>query len=102
MLGTPRCCSSIRRACGTLLVAAVVALLSHLGTMPHHHPAAEPGLYNQEHDLSTLAAPAAFLLFEGPPCLGVELAGQSPVPAFPPNPRVPPQGLAALRAPPGT
>jgi len=39
-----------------LVTLAVVAVVFTAATVPHTHVTAKPGLYNQEHDLSYLAA----------------------------------------------
>jgi hypothetical protein len=39
-----------------LLLLTVATLLLQGGSLPHSHQLSKPGLYNQEHDLTTLAA----------------------------------------------
>jgi hypothetical protein len=39
-----------------LLGLVVASLLLQGGSLPHTHQSSKPGLYNQEHDLTTLAA----------------------------------------------
>ena len=49
-----------------LLVLALVALLLRDGSLPHQHLGASPGLYNHDHDLSTLATVAGALVPDRP------------------------------------
>jgi len=39
-----------------VIALALAALVADAGSVPHAHLGGEPGLYNQEHDLSALAA----------------------------------------------
>jgi hypothetical protein len=48
------------------LLLALLALLLQGGSVPHLHLAAEPGLFNHDHDLSALAAAAGALLTLSP------------------------------------
>jgi len=57
-----------RLAIVTLLVLACAGMLAQTGSVPHLHQAHEPGIYNEEHDLTLLAALAAqALLVDGTP-----------------------------------
>ena len=49
-----------------LLVLGLVALLLRDGSLPHQHVGTSPGLYNHDHDLSTLAALAGALVPDRP------------------------------------
>ena len=74
------------------LLVGLLALLVQGGSLPHQHLAAESGLFNHDHDLSTLATVAGALLPLGP----------DPTPTWislaPPATRVPiPHALAPHR-----
>jgi hypothetical protein len=75
-----------------LLLLALLALLLQGGSLSHQHLCAEPGLFNHDHDLGTLATVAGALLPLGP----------DPIPTWisltPPTMRAPaPRALAPRR-----
>jgi hypothetical protein len=83
-----------------LTTAALLACVLDGGSVPHSHAAGQPGLYNQEHDLSYLAtfggavpAPDGAVLA---PLSVVALA----VVLVPPRPALAPRRDADSRAPP--
>src|SRR5262245_13410279 len=91
-----------------LLVLAVVALLLRDGSAPHQHVGAEPGFYNYDHDLSTLAAraggvvpgkpePAPALVALGPIALPA-VAVRAAAPRCHADPRAPPHPSSARNA----
>jgi len=49
-----------------VLVLALVALLLRDGSLSHQHFGTAPGLYNHDHDLSTLATVAGALVPDSP------------------------------------
>jgi hypothetical protein len=49
-----------------VLVLALAALLLRDGSVPHQHLGASPGLYNHDHDLSTLATVSGGLVPDRP------------------------------------
>lgn len=53
------CSRALRRLAGIaavfLLAPALVAMLVSAASLPHVHGGPEPGFFNQDHDLSTLA-----------------------------------------------
>jgi hypothetical protein len=48
------------------LVLALAALLAREASLPHQHAAVEPGLFNHDHDLCTLATIAGGLVPDTP------------------------------------
>ncbi len=84
-----------------VFVLALVALLSREASLPHQHASVAPGLFNQDHDLCTLATVAGGLVPDAPepgPVL-VSLA-PAPVTAALAVRAVAPRCLADPRAPP--
>ena len=84
----------------SVLALALFAVLFQGGSVPHQHLGAEPGFFNHDHDLSTLATVGGAVVPAGPdpaPDLVVTAAPATPpaaVQARPPrrhaDPRAPP------------
>jgi hypothetical protein len=73
-----------RAALSLALVAlAVVASIVAAGSVPHSHQADSVGLYNQEHDLSTLAALAGSAPLTATTTIAVALVASRPLSAAP-------------------
>jgi hypothetical protein len=89
-----------RRSCLLLLVLIALPLLGQSGSLPHTHTGANPGFFNEEHDLTLLATSGAAALPEAAPSLFALVlvallaahVAHRPVPA--------PEGAPACRAPP--
>jgi hypothetical protein len=86
---------------GALAALALLGFLASVGSVPHTHTGYGTGLYNQEHDLSYLAAfgggappPAAA------PATPVDAPIVAPPPPAPLRPGSAPRRLARPRAPP--
>jgi hypothetical protein len=77
------CFRLLRRLTGSaavlLLAPALVAMLVSAASLPHVHGGPEPGFFNQDHDLSTLAglSGAALLSAVPSPATLVLVRGQS-------------------------
>jgi hypothetical protein len=84
-----------------LLVLACAGMVAQAGSLPHVHKAYEPGIYNEEHDLSLLAALAAqALLCDGMPAAGIDaVVSEVPSPS-PERPAIRSLRARASRAPP--
>jgi hypothetical protein len=61
-----------------VLGLALAALLLRDASLPHQHVSASSGLFNHDHDLSTLAAVAGALVPD-PPEPGPRLVSQAPI-----------------------
>jgi hypothetical protein len=84
-----------------LLVLACAGMLAQAGSVPHLHDAHEPGIYNEEHDLSLLAALAAqALLSVGATAPSLDVVAGTPVPLVPESPAIRVVRSGASRAPP--
>jgi hypothetical protein len=84
-----------------LLVIACAGMIAQAGSVPHVHKAHEPGLYNEEHDLSLLAASAAqALLSEGAAATTGDVVVGEPLPLIPERPALRLVHPDASRAPP--
>jgi hypothetical protein len=90
-----------RMPLAALTALALLGFLASVGSVPHTHTGAGAGLYNQEHDLSYLAA------FGGgapPPAAAPATPVDAPIVAVPPpaplRPGSVPRRLARPRAPP--
>jgi hypothetical protein len=84
-----------------LLVFACAGMIAQAGSLPHVHKAHEPGIYNEEHDLSLLAASAAqALLSEGTAATGIDVVVGEPLPLIPERPAIRAVHADASRAPP--
>src|SRR5262245_16377509 len=101
--GRARLPSGIRmdRRLVALLVLVLVALLLRDGSLPHQHLGARAGLYNHDHDLSTLATVAGGLVPDRPeagpvlvalaPIAPPAIAVRSAAPRRHADPRAPPR-----------
>src|SRR5262245_17519570 len=88
-----------RRYLAVVLLAFAALVVRDAG-LPHRHDAAAPGLYNHDHDLSTLATVAGGLLpdspqagpilvvLASPPTLAISVWAEAP--RSPAEPRAPP------------
>jgi hypothetical protein len=84
-----------------LLALALVALLLRDGSLSHQHLGTKAGLYNHDHDLSTLATVAGGLVPDRPdpgpalvalaPIAGPAVAVRATAPRCHADPRAPPQ-----------
>jgi hypothetical protein len=99
------CFRVLQRLAGTaavlLLAPALVAMLVSAASLPHVHGGPEPGFFNQDHDLSTLAgssgtallsavhSPAALVLVASRP-LGLATHRLLAAPRRHADPRAPP------------
>jgi hypothetical protein len=84
-----------------LLVIACAGMIAQAGSVPHVHKAHEPGIYNEEHDLSLLAAGAAqALLSEAAATTSRDVVVGEPLPLIPERPATRSARSAASRAPP--
>ena len=84
-----------------LLVLACAGMIAQAGSLPHLHKAHEPGIYNEEHDLSLLAALAAqALLSEGATAPSLDVVVGAPPPLVPERPAIRSVHADASRAPP--
>jgi hypothetical protein len=84
-----------------LLLLACAGMIAQAGSVPHTHKAHEPGLYNEEHDRSLLAALAAqALLSEGATAPSLEVVVGAPLPLVPERPALRTAHPDASRAPP--
>ena len=62
-----------------LLLLAAAAMVLQLGSVQHLHAAADPGLYNQEHDLTLLASLAGHVVeADVVPVLRLDAASTTP------------------------
>jgi hypothetical protein len=86
----------------TLVALAVLASVASTGSVPHAHVAGEPALYNQEHDLSTLAALGSAAPLPAPVAVAAALVVLAVLPAPPSRLRSRRAGGHASRAPPAT
>jgi hypothetical protein len=84
-----------------LLVVACAGLLAQAGSVPHVHKAHEPGIYNEEHDLTLLAALAAqALLSAGATAPSLEVVVGAPEPLVVESAAIRVVRSGASRAPP--
>jgi hypothetical protein len=84
-----------------LLVLACAGMVAQAGSVPHAHKAHEPGIYNEEHDLSLLAAAAAQgLLSEGVAATSLDVVVGEPLPLIPERPAIRAAHPDTSRAPP--
>ena len=84
-----------------LLVLACAGMIAQAASLPHVHRAYEPGLYNEEHDLTLLAALAALaLLTEGATAPSLEVVVGAPLPLISERPAICAAHADASRAPP--
>ena len=91
----------VRLVTPCLVVAAVLGVVLSAGSLPHSHQPSLPGLYNQEHDLTQLAAVGGLWLLADSPSVGpIALAMLLVVPAISWWPRTRPRRLTDNRAPP--
>jgi len=90
-----------RGASGLLVTLAVISLVVAAGSVAHNHAGVQPGLYNQEHDLSYLATLSGAALQPAVAAMAtlVVLAVMILAPASP-RPPVAPRRHADPRAPP--
>jgi hypothetical protein len=99
------CSRLLRRLAGSaavlLLAPALVAMLVSAASLPHVHGGPEPGFFNQDHDLSTLAglSGAALLSAVHSPAALVPVASQ-PLRLATHRPLAAPRRHADPRAPP--
>lgn len=87
-------------AFGLLAILALAALLLQDGSLPHQHVSADPGLFNRDHDLTTLATVGAGILSDTPdttPCVVLQVFATGVVTA---RPAWAPRRHADSRAPP--
>jgi hypothetical protein len=84
-----------------LLVLACAGMVVQAGSLPHLHRGYEPGIYNEEHDLTLLAALAALaLLSDGVAATGIDTVVSELPPLSPERPVIRPVLASASRAPP--
>jgi hypothetical protein len=83
-----------------VLVLALVALLLRDGSLPHQHLGTDPGLYNHDHDLGTLATVAGALVPDSPEPAPMVVACAPPATPAVGVRALLPRCLADLRAPP--
>jgi hypothetical protein len=92
----------MKRRLGALTIAAaILALVLETASVPHAHLGVSAGLWNQEHDLATLAAFGTGVLLPEPAVAPPLVLVASAVPARPAGvPRTAPRPHADPRAPP--
>jgi hypothetical protein len=84
-----------------LLVVTCAGMLAQAGSVPHVHKAHEPGIYNEEHDLTLLAALAAqALLSPGGTAPSLEVVVGAPEPLVVESPAIRAVLADGSRAPP--
>src|SRR5947208_16887223 len=91
----------VRAALLVLIVVATLGLVRSAGSLPHTHQPSLPGLYNQEHDLTLLAAVGGIgPLPDAPSVDPIALATLLVVPPISWLPRARPRRTTDYRAPP--
>lgn len=85
-----------------LFVLAVLAMLLQDGSIPHLHLASQPGLYNHDHDLGSLATVGSGLVPDVPAAVLLVAAVLVVALARPAPPESAPIGHADSRAPPAS
>jgi hypothetical protein len=85
----------------TLLVLACAGMVVQAGSLPHVHKAHDPGIYNEEHDLTLLAALAAHgLLSDAAPVPGIDAVVSTLLALVPERPALRSVHTGPSRAPP--
>jgi hypothetical protein len=85
---------------GIVLLLIVVPMVSQAGSIPHTHSASAPGLFNQDHDLTLLAASNAAALHDQSPALFTITLTAPVAPHVVDQPASLPTGTTDSRAPP--
>jgi hypothetical protein len=86
-----------------LVALAVVASIAAAGSVPHTHLAGGPGLYNHEHDFTTLAAVGGGAPLPAVPAIAASRVTNGALAVPPaPRPRSRPASDDASRAPPAS
>jgi hypothetical protein len=90
-----------RLTIAALLVLAGIGMLAQASSLPHVHKAYEPGIYNEEHDLTLLAALAAQALLSNTAAApGIDAVVSALPPLLPERPAIRSVHAGASRAPP--